>query len=118
MTVAAELLARLEQHHITAHVASDGRIELSGPRVPEKAQRLAEKHTGPLRGILEHRAYLETGEPAEWCNRCGATVTQYDPDGKAWCDPCLAAHATRIITEAFPESEIVEEATPTPQTKH
>lgn len=116
MTAAAELLARLEQHHITATLDPDGTVHLHGPNddVPDRVRELVAKYEPQLRGLIAYRQHhLAAGEPAAWCNRCGTTVTQYDPDGRAWCDPCLTAHTTRIVCEAFPESEIETETTPT-----
>jgi len=116
MTVAAELLARLEHHHITAEVGADGTIHLhaDGP-IPAKVEQLVAKYEPQLRGLITHRARLTAGgEPACWCNRCGATVTQYDPDGTAWCDLCLVTHAARLATTGFDSAEVVEEVTAPP----
>lgn len=113
MTIATELLARLDQHHITADLGADGTITLhADDPIPAKVEQLVAKYEPQLRGLIAYRhSHLAGGEPACWCNRCGSTVTQYTPDGTAWCDPCLNAHATRLVGEAFPESEIVEEVT-------
>lgn len=119
MTVATELLARLEHRGIAATLDPDGTVLLEAPDpIPPKVEQLVAKYQEPLRGLIAYRHALLGGEPACWCNRCGATVTQYDPDGTAWCTPCLQAHATRTVTEAFPESEIETEVTPNHKQRH
>lgn len=107
-TQAEHLLDRLDHHGITAQLAADGTVTLDG-LVTERAIRIVRKHEAALRGLLAYRRHEAGGDPSAWCWRCGADVTQFTPDGTAWCDPCLVAHTARTVLQAFPDSELVKE---------
>jgi hypothetical protein len=106
-TTATAVLAALEERNVHATLGDPeaGTVTLAGPGLPNpKAEALAAKYAGPLRGELTHRHYLATDDPAHWCNRCGAEVKQYDPDGTAWCDQCVCDAAAAIVLAGIPGS--------------
>lgn len=110
-TQAEHILDRLDHHGITATLGPDGAVWLDG-LVTERAIRIVNQHEAALRGLLAYRRHEAGGDPAAWCWRCGATVDEFTPDGTAWCETCLVAHATRTVLQAWPDSEIVKEGDP------
>lgn len=104
MSVAKALLDRLTARHITATVTADGHVHLDGPAIPDQARDLVAKHEIPLRGLLAHQTYLQGGDPAAWCHRCGTDVAQFSADGTAWCDRCVIANAAHLL-EALDEPQ-------------
>lgn len=102
-TQAEHLLDRLDHHHITATLATDGTVILDG-LVTERAIRLVRQHEAALRGLLAYRRHEAGGDPAAWCHRCGTDVAQFSAAGAAWCDRCVVANAAHLL-EALAEPQ-------------